>query len=98
MARRIITNNVPRDILDGWELTPQEREKFDYLNWAGIDEGTDSASFFRYKGEIYDLGNFMHTSMEGWGGIETDSAFSGTLIRFVHDDYDTRIVVARIFA
>jgi hypothetical protein len=34
MTVKITTNNVPREILDGWELTAREREDFDYLNWV----------------------------------------------------------------
>ena len=28
----IITNNVPRDIVESWELTAKERAEFDYLD------------------------------------------------------------------
>lgn len=51
----IKTNRVPRNIIDAYELTADERKEFDYLNWPAIDEGSDSASFIRYKGQLYDL-------------------------------------------
>jgi hypothetical protein len=98
---RVTTNNVPRDIVDACELTPAERETFDYLDWPAIDEGRDSASFVRYKDELYDLGGFMRVepggelAAEGWHGAAADSFFSGLLIRFVNDDYDTLVVVGR---
>ena len=40
---KIITNNVPREVLNTWDLTAKEREEFDYV---GED---DSGSFARYK-------------------------------------------------
>ncbi len=85
----IITNNVPRDLIDAWELSEKEREQFDYLNWEAIDAGNDSAQFFRYRGDLYDLSNFMRTEGNGsfaeWDGYESDSFFSGTLIRYPVD-------------
>ncbi len=98
----IRTNNVPRDVIDAWELSPAERAEFDYLDWEAIERGEDSASFFRYRGELYDLGQFSriipagslrHHPMEcdnpdfaGWDGYASDSFFSGLLIRWAKDD------------
>jgi hypothetical protein len=99
----IITNNVPRDVLDGYELTVKERDEFPYVNWQGIEEGSDSASFFRYKGETYDLGEFMAPTglpefnpLCAWGGYRNDSFFSGIVIRYV-DDCE-RIIVGRFYS
>lgn len=96
MEMTIRTNNVPRFTIDAWELTANERDQFDYLDWSGIEAGTDSATFFRYRGELYDLGDFemvtdsMH-SFEGWHGYQSDSFFSGILIR-LSSDWETVIV------
>ena len=86
------TNNVPRDVLDAHDLTIVERNEFDYLDWSAIEQGTDSASFFRYKGEVYDLGEFCATSglpkfnpLTRWDGYYSDSFFSGIVIRFCND-------------
>lgn len=111
----IRTNNVPRDVIDAWSLTPDERKEFDYLDWQAIEEGRDSASFFRYRGELYDLGEFsritppgsriMHPmecqnpDFQGWDEYQSDSFFSGMLIRYYREpgarepDFE-RIVVA----
>jgi hypothetical protein len=51
------TNNVPRLLIDAYELSEKERAEFDYLDWQKIDAGEDSATFFRYKGQLFDLGN-----------------------------------------
>ena len=39
----IRTNNVPRDLVDAWELSPKERAEFDYIDWQAIEDGRDSA-------------------------------------------------------
>ena len=79
---RIVTNNQPRVILSWYALTPVEQKEFDYL-----EEG--EGSFFRYKGDVYDLGEFMrvdHTAIPGdWHGYASDSYFSGVLIRYTSD-------------
>ena len=59
MLIKIKTNNIPRDVINAWELTPAERSEFEYLNWVAIDDGSDSALFFRYRGELYDLNEFV---------------------------------------
>jgi hypothetical protein len=104
MSIRVITNNIPRDTVDACELTPAEREAFDYLDWPAIDDGRDSATFVRYKGELLDLGNFMADSsitrgaglpdhLSAWHGYAADSAFSATVIRLVADD---QVVIGRV--
>lgn len=99
MGVEIRTNNVPRDIIHGFELTEAERKEFDYIDWAKIDEGTDSASFVRYRGQLMDLGEFMRFESTpnlfvGWDGYAPDSFSTGTVVRFVEGDMDTtRIVV-----
>ena len=95
----IVTNNVPRDVIEAHELTAVERAKFDYHDWQALDRGEDSASFFRYKGELFDLGEFERcadTRMQGWQGIQTDTFFSGTLVRYCDDN--ERVVVGRVYS
>jgi hypothetical protein len=88
----IKTNSIPRHILDGHEMTDKERKEFDYVDWDTIDTGHDSASFFRYKGHTYDLGEFMTTDplpefspLRKWDGYLNDSFFSGIVIRWCED-------------
>lgn len=95
---RITTNNVPRNIIDAYELTEKERAEFDYLNWSAIDEGSDSASFIRFKGTLYDLSEFMawtnppaNSPLAKWHGYHSDSFFSGLVIRYCND-HDSVIV------
>lgn len=97
----VITNNVPRDVVEAWELTLKEREEFDYLDWEAIEKGEDSASFVRYKGEVYDLGEFtrytgLDPGLRKWHGICTETFFSGILIRYL--DHFEQVVVGRYYA
>lgn len=104
MSLTIKTNNVPRPILNAWDLTEKEKAEFDYIEF-----GEDCFNqFFRYKGEVYDLGEFVrieeyakrsnpwtHTTDDKdllkWQGIQTDTYFSGIVIKYT-DDYESVIV------
>ncbi len=94
------TNNVPRDIIEGYELTPKERADFDYIDFDAIERGEDSASFFRYKGQVYDLGEFevwdnpASITRGPWDGFRSDSFFSGLAVRYC-DDFE-RVIVALV--
>lgn len=98
----IICNNVPRDLIDAWELTEAERAEFDYLAWDKIEAGEDSASFFRYKGEVYDLGDCETTSSTAnifpqWDGYYSQTFFSGVLVRYADEHFET-VVVGRYYS
>ena len=83
---QIKTNHKPRHILYRWQLTPKESAEFDYLP-------ENEGEFLRYKGQVYDLGEFMriekstapHCQREGWEkwhGYSSDSFFSGVLVKY----------------
>jgi len=88
---KVTTNNVPRFTIDAYELTEAERAEFDYLDWPAIDEGRESATFVRYRGELYDLDQFTHVgpdapeAFRGWHGWLADTFFSGILIKLSGD-------------
>lgn len=97
----IITNNKSRHIIYGFELSEKEKEQFDYL------DNIDECSFFRYKEEIYDLGEFIRinkvtaphpqrTGWENWHGYSSDSYFSGILVRYT-SDYES-VIVGRYYS
>lgn len=96
------TNNVPRELVEATYLTPKEREGFDYLDWAAIDDGRDSATFFRYKGNVVALDTVIRLqdggelAEAGWQGAVAWSAFNGLLVRY-GGDYDDEIVVAYFY-
>jgi hypothetical protein len=78
---KIITNNHPRDIIAGYELTEDERKEFDYIRiW-------EDAQFIRYKGELYDLNDLEQNPgvFPEWSAYISDTFFSGVLFKFVND-------------
>lgn len=81
---KIMTNNKPRQLIYGYELTDKQKQDFDYI------EDIDSHDFVKYKNNIYDLSEFMRTennsSLKGWDGYSSDSYFSGTLVKYTDDD------------
>ena len=82
---RIITNNQPRNLVYGDELTAAERADFDYV------EDIDSHAFFRYRGVVYDPSEFLQwdnpasPTHQDWHGVRSDSYFSGVVIRYTED-------------
>lgn len=93
---KIRTNNKPRDILHAYQLTEKEITEFDYLE----GERLEFASFFRYKGNVYDLGEFMlcpsGSHIGKWDGYHSDSAFSGILIKYCNDF--EQVIVGQYFS
>ena len=84
---KIITNHHYRPTLDASDLTSKELDDFDYL-----EEG--EGVFMRYKGRIYDLGEFVATQSEElgeWEGITHETAFSGIAIKFSSDSEEVKI-------
>lgn len=81
---KIMTNNKPRQLIYGYELTDKQKQDFDYI------DGIDSHDFVKYKNNIYDLSEFMRAenndSLKGWDGYSSDSYFSGTLVRYIDSD------------
>ena len=81
---KIITNNKPRQLVYGYELTYKQKQDFDYI------EDIDSHDFVKYKNNIYDLSGFMRIesidSLKDWHGYISDSYFSGTLVKYIDDD------------
>lgn len=80
----IRSNYHARPLVRGSELTEKEREEFDYLD--DIDDGR----FFRYKGQVYDLGEFMRLERNSslpkfWHVYNSDTYFSGVLVRLCDD-------------
>lgn len=93
---KIRTNNKPRDILHAWQLTEKELAEFDYLEGKRLD----FASFFRYKGDVYDLGEFMccpdNFQFKNWAGYCSDSFFSGILIKYCNNF--EQVIVGQYFS
>ena len=91
---QIITNNQPRDLISWYDLTEKEQADFDY-----IEDGEFSG--FRYKGQVYDLGEFMRcpdsvNDFSDWNGISYDTFFSGVLVKYTND-FES-VIVGRCFS
>ena len=89
---QIVCNNKPRNFIYGYELSDKERREFDYLT----PEDLDMRNFVRYKGCLYDTGEFMRVTtsvancqraeLEKFDGYFSDSFFSGVLIKYIDSD------------
>ena len=71
-------HNIP--LIYFGELSDKERTDFDYTN-------EDDFTGFRYKGQVYDLGDMEITDIEGFDGISHWTCFSGILVKIVDSDY-----------
>ncbi len=83
----IVTNNQPRPIMDWHALTEREREEFDYLD---TEQKRQDATFFRYKGNVYDLGDAMavdpmNTLCKDWQFYYGESYFSAVVGKYTSD-------------
>jgi hypothetical protein len=109
---QIKTNNQPRPALYWYDLTDKERAELDYLD---TETARDDFRGFRYKGAVYDLGEFSvirtstqqarslsmyaHTAEDDsplaeWHAIQTDSYFSGVVVKISRDGDDVTVGLA----
>lgn len=83
----VITNNHERSILSWHDLAKEEQSEFDYMD----DDCKECASFFRYMGNVYDLGEAIRVPEKGeleklgWQGMYSESAFCGVVVRYTQD-------------
>jgi hypothetical protein len=84
---RIITNNVPRDLVYRYDVPASVLESdFDYLEEHDCSDG-----FFKYRNAWYHISDFMRAPVdmfdgEQWDGYLSDSFFSGVLIKLANDN------------
>lgn len=85
MAMQIITNNKPRALIYGYELSDKEKSEFEYM------EDLEYETFIRYQGMTFALSDFMRLSddseeaKQGWHGVYGMNAFCGILIKLDKD-------------
>ena len=86
----VITNHVPRPVLDWCDLSAKECAEFDYL------DARQPQQFVRYRGQVYDLGEFQRYEDDYWHAIAPDSYFSATVMRLEGEcDY---VVMGRVYS
>ena len=84
---KVITNFHWRPPLYGYELPPEQRSEFHYLD----NEEYMTREFIKYRGNYYDMHEFMvmpdsaEPEFSKWAGYLSDSFFSGLLIRYSED-------------
>ena len=92
----IKSNHHERELRCMFDLPEKARVDFTYV------QGDDQYSLrlFQYKGEWYDVNEFMITrdvpAFAGWHGYQSDSFFSGVLIRYT-DDFEA-VAVGRYWS
>ena len=82
---KIITNNHYSPILYWHDLTEAEQREH-----ADDYDDVQDSTFFRYRGQVYDLGEFMTKTrynnldpeLHGWDGYHNDSFFSAVLVKY----------------
>ncbi len=78
---KIVTNNNPRPLVYGYELSDKEKSEFDYL------EDLEYETFVRYQGMTLAISEFIRLSddseeaKQGWSGVYGMNAFCGILIK-----------------
>lgn len=95
MALVIKCNNIPRQMVYGYDLPDKIKKDFDHV------EDLDSADFFKYKNQYYYLGDFLSITAfngnelieeAGFDGYTVDSAFNGLLCKLDPNDSDNIII------
>ena len=75
----IRTNGQYRPVLCWENLTEKEKSEYDIETFY-------NSSFFRYRGWVYTLEDFMRVDnnapFTGWDGYHSDSFFSGVLVKY----------------
>lgn len=100
----VVTNHHHRPVLYWSDLTPKEREWFDYITDRTPNPEDVTESFFRYRGEVYDLTEFEVAPDSiralGFDAHQTSSYFDAVAVRYFDEDGnyhgDESVVVAHI--
>lgn len=82
---KIITNNHYRQILYFHELEPSEQDEL-----KDSYESVEESTFFRYRGQVYDLGEFTRPSylsndymkLNKWDGMYGETFFSAVVVKY----------------
>lgn len=89
----IRTNNIPRPILSYYDLSKFEQDQV--IDEMGAGE-CENFSGFKFKGQVYNLEDFVKVAVENWSGVFQCSAFHGVLVRLSNDA--NTVVVGEMFS
>lgn len=105
---KIITNNIPRQLISFFDLPEKDQNDFDYVT----DDARCEYRFTSYKGNYYDTydtqrisvdhGQYMGWTMavekdsplSKWDAVISESYFSGVLFKFT----DESVICARYYS
>lgn len=93
---KVITNGKARPIIDFSQLTEKEQKEFDYF-----DSESGCGNFVRYRGRVYDLGQFIvldssgELGQMGWVAAEGQSAFDCVMFKPCKCNPDSYVVMGR---
>lgn len=82
-------NGQAHDLIYWFDLTSKEKKEFDSLDTTDRQE---NAIFFRYRGNVYDLGEFSRVEsyapkyLQCFDAYASDTFFSGIGIRLTEDN------------
>lgn len=94
MTTTIKTNNVPRPLLSYYELTKKQQEELGEMELEQVDRWTG----FVFKGQVYDIEEFMvipvasESRKQGWDAASSQSAFHAVLVKLSHENFDSVVV------
>lgn len=91
----IVTNHVPRWLSTFDEIPAGEQHWFDYVD----EDERDNPRFFQYREAWYDVNEFTYVGpsiLAGWDGYQSDSYFSGVLVRYADSNMES-VVVGRYY-
>ena len=95
MAKKpqITTNNQVRQYLYGYDVP---KETLDWYDW--LDDDAKADGWIHYKNHWYHISDFMRVEpsapdwMQEWDGYQSDSYFSGVVIKFGDDPSEEYII------
>ena len=97
---KITTNNQYRHILYFHELEQDEQDEL-----KDSYDTVEESSFFRYRGHVYDLNEFMQVNnalnqrglnheLYGWDGYQNETFFSSVLVKYDESNEAVRVGLA----
>ncbi|MAN61515.1 MAG: hypothetical protein CMI60_06150 [Parvibaculum sp.] len=88
---KIITNHHYRPWLTWHDLSASEQKEH-----ADDYDDVQESTFFRYRGQVYDLGDFMYVGRDhvGWDGYHNTSFFSAVLVKYSDDGDAVKVGLA----
>lgn len=94
---KLRTNNIARSLWNWHDLDDKQKSE---LDWRDTDELQESFLGFIYKGQIYDLSDFVKLDddnypINGWHGAFAQSAFHAIVIKMTDDNF---VIVGQVFS